>query len=378
MQDSSFRFLNRSIPFFSKEQMIVKLKEKKFVKIEAPFIDEISGHAIVKMIDNKGQCTMVLKLKFVRNCASLGIVNNTQETVMFNPNQMLGILDLRSLGYYKIKQGVLQQNLSKSYHFESVEKLCEEFNAIVNERKKEEEKEVEKDKYPWLDDSDERKYMTDREILEKHINLDNSCLTESEKVQVRDMIYKYRKAFSLRDEIGTYPNIEIDIDVMDKTPSFIRPYHVREEDKRVLDKEMKRLCYLGILKEGFSAYSSPVMLISRKMTQDKRVVTDCRHLNTRIAKNNLPYPLVKDTFTTLGNFKCEVLSVLDLKDAFHSLRLSEKSKKYCGILPYFGSASYLYQRMPMGLNVSPPIWQSYMNITLNCLESRKYCDSNNG
>ena len=59
---------------------------------------------------------------------------------------MLGILDLRSLGYYKIKQGVLQQNLSKNYHFESVTKLCEEFNAIINERKKEKEKEVEKDK----------------------------------------------------------------------------------------------------------------------------------------------------------------------------------------------------------------------------------------
>ena len=71
------------------------------------------------------------------------------------------------------------------------------------------------------------------------------------------MIYEYMEAFSLRDEIGTHPNLEID--VTDKTPFFIRPYHVREEDKRILDKEMKRLCYLGILKEGFSAYSSPVM-----------------------------------------------------------------------------------------------------------------------
>ena len=48
MQDSSFKFLNRSIPFFSKEQIILKPKEKKFIKIEAPFIDEISGLAIVK------------------------------------------------------------------------------------------------------------------------------------------------------------------------------------------------------------------------------------------------------------------------------------------------------------------------------------------
>ena len=99
---------------------------------------------------------------------------------------------------------------------------------------------------------------------------------------------------------------------------------------------------LGILKEGFSSYSSPVMLISRKLTKDKRMVTDFRHLNVRIAKNNLAYPVVRDIFSVLGNSKCEVLSVLDLKDAFHSMRLSENSKRYCGILPYFGSSSYLY------------------------------------
>ena len=114
---------------------------------------------------------------------------------------------------------------------------------------------------------------------------------------------------------------------------------------------------MAILKEGFSAYSSPLMLISRKLTKDKRVVTDFSHLNVRIAKNNLAYPLVRDTFSVLESSRCEVLSVLDIKDAFHSLRLSENSKKYCGILSYFSSASYLYQRMPMGLNISPSIWK---------------------
>ena len=136
MGDSSFKFFNRSLPFFSKEQVIVKPKERKFIKIEALFIDEISGLAIVKMLDSREQCTVVLKLKFVQNCASLDVRNNTQETVIFEPKQMLGILDLRSLGYYKIKQGVLQQYLSKCYHFESIERLCEEVNTIVSERKK--------------------------------------------------------------------------------------------------------------------------------------------------------------------------------------------------------------------------------------------------
>ena len=106
---------------------------------------------------------------------------------------------------------------------------------------------------------------------------------------------------------------------------------------------------MDILKEGFLAYSIPVIIISRKLTKDKRVVTDFRHLNVRIAKNNLAYPLVRDTFSVVGSSKYEVLSVLD------SLRLSENSKKYCGILPYFGSASYLYQRI---LNISLSIWQS--------------------
>ena len=63
---------------------------------------------------------------------------------------------------------------------------------------------------------------------------------------------------------------------------------------------------------------------------------------------------------------------LDLKDAFHLLWLSEDSKRYYGILPYVGSASYLYQRIPMGLNISPSIWQSYINAILGYLQNRKH------
>ena len=120
------------------------------------------------------------------------------------------------------------------------------------------------------------------------------------------------------------------------------------------------------------------MLISRKLTKDKRVATDLRHLNVRTEKNNLAYPLLKDAFSVLGNSKGEVPSVLDLKDTFHSLRLSEHSKKYCRILPYFGSASCLYQRMPMGLNISPSIWQSYINPILDYRTKQKILGSNHG
>ena len=355
--------------------MSVKPKEQKLIVLEDPFVEEISGMAITKMLDIKEQKTLTMKLKFIRNRTMFKVTNSTQDTVTFDPKEMLGVVDLRSLDYYKIKQGVLQQNLSCMYHFESVNTVCDQFNRLINTLRKEEEETSGTDKYPWLEDSDERKYMTDREMLHKYIDLESSCLTKQEKQKLRNLIYEYKDVFSFRDEIGTCPNIRVEIDITDSSPFFIRPFYAREEDKAILDKEMKSLCYLGILKEGFSVYSSPVMLISRKMTQDKRVVTDFRHLNMRIAKKSLAYPLLKDMFTLLGISKCEVLSVLDLKDAFHSLRLTENSTKYCGILPYFGSASYLYQRMPMRLNISPAVWQSCINAILNCLSSKKYCEA---
>ena len=117
---------------------------------------------------------MMLKLKFIRNKAMLEITNNLRETVILDKKTSIGILDLRSLGYYKIKQGVLQQNLNKYYQFEEVDKICADFNRII-EKKQEEQNESE-ERYPWLDDADKRKYMTDKEILDKYINLKDSCL----------------------------------------------------------------------------------------------------------------------------------------------------------------------------------------------------------
>ena len=89
--------------------------------------------------------------------------------MILRPEEMIGIVDIRSLGYYKIKQHILQQNLNKYYRFEEAEKPCEYFNKFVDTLKKEREQTTLTGKYPWLDPQDERRNMTDREILEKYI-----------------------------------------------------------------------------------------------------------------------------------------------------------------------------------------------------------------
>ena len=83
--------------------------------------------AITKLLDTKSDIALTLKLKFIRNRATSKVTNSTQEKVTFNPKHVVGIVDLRSLGYYKIKQGVLQQNLSH-YHLESAESVCDQYN----------------------------------------------------------------------------------------------------------------------------------------------------------------------------------------------------------------------------------------------------------
>ena len=69
----------------------MKPKEQQFIEIEVPFVDEISGLVVVKMLDKKVQNMMMLNPKFVRNLATLDVTNSSLDTVVFDPKEMLGI-----------------------------------------------------------------------------------------------------------------------------------------------------------------------------------------------------------------------------------------------------------------------------------------------
>ena len=225
----------------------MKPNEQKLVKVRAPFVDDISGLAIIKIIDERTSSTLLIKLKFTQNKAVLDIKNAGKDTMILNPKEMIVIVDIRSLGYYKIKQGILQQNLSKYYRFDEAGKLCKYFNKFIDTFKRDREQTTLIDKYPWLSPDDKRRNMTDREILEKYIDLGASCLNKEERLKVMDMSYKYKEAFSLRDEIGTCPNIEVDIEVTDRSPFFIRPYHTREEDKEIIRQRNEKIIIIIII-----------------------------------------------------------------------------------------------------------------------------------
>ena len=147
-RDSRFEFLNRSVPIYPEKEIILKPGEQKLVKVRTPIIDEISRLAIIKIIDGGTYSTLLIKLKFTCNKAVLDKKNAGKDTMILRSKEMIGIVDIRSLRYYKIKQGILQQNLSRYYRFEEAKKLCEYFNKFMDTLGKEREQTTPIDKYP--------------------------------------------------------------------------------------------------------------------------------------------------------------------------------------------------------------------------------------
>ena len=105
-RESCFSFLSRSIPFFPVMTVEIALASQKMVMVDAPFVEELSGMAMVKILDMKEQTTNMIKLKFIWNKAVLKIKNKTRKTITFGRTDMMGVVDLRSLGFYKIKRGL--------------------------------------------------------------------------------------------------------------------------------------------------------------------------------------------------------------------------------------------------------------------------------
>ena len=415
-----FHFLMRSLNLYAGDTVKIKPGQSKMVPlcIDTHAMERSSQLRERKLLDinlykvenekviinlkteRKDKLVQTLPALMSKGTIFLSAVNSTDVVWKIEKSQMMGSLDCRSLGYFHISRNSLQRvmldkadfltdretveyfNILKEDHknvmkfsqeavLKSQQEMDTKRNTKLRDRKSKGREDYndsnmseENDPHPWLDKKDPRRIMTDRECLEEYIDLSDSDITEIEKRNLYKLLYKYKKAFFLRDEIGLCQSMEVELELKDESPFFIRPLPIKESDKDIVDKEMRKGCLLGILKKGMSSYSSPIMLIPRKLSGIPRIVTDFRYLNSRLVTLQPSIPLVRDAIQILGASGCEILSLADLRNAYHTVRLSERSKKFCGITPYYGSDSYLYQRLGMGLSVSPALWQNFIQKVL--------------
>ena len=367
-------FQNRSSPIKLKKRIRLLPMQEETVEV---CIDEsdTTGKIVSKLwSDRPDFVPYTMPVSFHKGVAKLKLCNMHEVPKEWYSNQVLGTADLRSIGLYEVEADTLERRHRTKVSFKTEKETADFFKKSVDQWKAQVSKEftaTKEDPYPWLPDDDPRKQMTDEEIIRQFVNLDHSILNSEEKEELYQELIGYRDVFSLRDEIGVCPDLTVELEVHDKTPFRVRPYKCKEETKAYIDEQMLKGCKLGILKPGLSPWNSPVMLIPRKIGPP-RIVTDFRYLNARLVKLNPSIPLVRDAIQQLGASECDCLSVIDLKDAFHTLRLALQSQKYCGIVPYEGSQPYVYQRLAMGLSVSPAVWQNFITTVMNELPNRKH------
>ena len=239
-----YDFIGRSIPIFPQNDLDVPAGEKAYIKVRAPFCDKLSGMICTKFFGR--DMVYTLRVKFQDNQGVVQFRNGSNEIAQLRKDKAVGILDLRSIGYFKVgyQKMVNVAELSKAFkmfHYKQIkcEAMTEDWPTSdqyvrvtgrygnergkeMHENKKQNEIDRRLDPYPWLAEDDPRRHQTDEEILYEKVDLSNSALSRKEKTRLMKMVIKYRNAFSLRDEIGECPNLEADIKVIDDSPFFVK------------------------------------------------------------------------------------------------------------------------------------------------------------
>ena len=236
------------------------------------------GIAYVKPLDQNLPLRPI-GIELENNRCCMEVHNTSDSTVEFLHGQEMAYFDTRSKGLVQInnsKHFPIDQYLhdrmkpatlsssplayEKSIHPTEMPCITTRTELPIDDTNKS----TPDDKYPWLDPDDARRNMTDKEVLQMKLNLKDSILNEKEKEEFLMKVEQFTDVFSLRDEIGTCPFIEVHLKLKDETPFFVRPYPMREEQKKVIQKEMDRLKHLGIIHKGLTGYSSPVVLMKWK------------------------------------------------------------------------------------------------------------------
>ena len=263
----AFTFLKRSLPVYAVDNFTVKPGKTKDIALELKDIHfkahgykdfPKSGIAAVAKFksasENQLVHTLILHLSD-NGRTTVQITNHSNECWKIKQGEMLGCLGMRSSGYFHVSRDTFQQIMKSSFKdncsFLSETETSEYFDLYhkdhkevmnyvkskVNQRLKQQQGNTqlvdrnehddndtiivpdrEKDPYPWLDKDDPRRDMTDQEIFEKYIDLSDSDLNSAEKKSLYKVLMKYKEAFSLRDEIGLCPNMEIELELNDESP----------------------------------------------------------------------------------------------------------------------------------------------------------------
>ena len=229
----------RSIPLYPTKHITLPQQSSTPISISGELPSTfLSGKAIVRIQPIQDDYSfLTVEVDFLNQSTCFIVTNTSSRVVEFPVDIPFGYFDLRSLGYYTpptARKTLYPSPYSLTY-ISSLQAAisCDQLSQDLPDSRDT------MDPYPWLDLTDPRRFQTDREILESAIDLSQSPLTAAQKIEFYDLLEEFKDAFSLRNEIGLAPGMQVNLELIDTTPLFIRPFSVKEDMKEKINKEME-------------------------------------------------------------------------------------------------------------------------------------------
>ena len=205
-----------------------------------------------------------------------------------------------------------------------------------------------------------------KKIVEECTHLDGD-----EQKQLLRLLQKFEDLFD--GTLGTWKTDPIQLELKDPNvkPYHAKPYPVPHSQEKRLKDEIKRLCEYGVLRKiNNSEWACPMFTIS-KPDGSLRSLADLREVNKVIKRKPFPLPKITDMLQKLEGFM--YATSLDLNMGYYHMMLTPFSSRLCTIVLPWGK--YEYCRLPMGLSISPDIFQEKMSELMSGLEfARAYLD----
>ena len=228
--------------------------------------------------------------------------------------------------------------------------------------------------YPYLDDDDIRLQRTDEQLIKEQLKLTNTKLSKEGIDKLYKILQKNSKALSLHDNIGKVHRylVKFEPDFPDKHEGFhAKAYIHSQKDKEFAKKEIDKLIKMGVFSQGIASHTSSMFLVKRP-GKSPRIVADLRRCNQMFRNVNKSNHTLRTFCEAFGRKKNVMCTTFDLKSAFHSVQLTEDSKKYVGLHAYQNSKSLVYDRLPMGHRQSPACFVQLLHYILQELPPDTY------
>lgn len=229
--------------------------------------------------------------------------------------------------------------------------------------------------YPYLKDDDKRLITPDCDLIKQQIKLNDSKLSLQGKEQLYNILEKNKNALALHDNIGKVHRYQVRLqpDFPDPHEGFSsKPYIHSPRDKEFAIAEVDKLIQMGVFQKGLSTHTSSLFLVRRSPQHAPRLVADLRRTNQMFRNVNKSTHTIKSFCEMFGRNRNTYVTVLDLKSAYYSLKLTEDSKQYVGVNVCQNYPAITFSSLPMGHKQSCSLFNQIVHYILQELPSDVY------